>query len=100
MRKNSNLAVFGARKGLLVAFEAQLCDVDACAVAGFLEYQARRLGILIKVLAHAGSLRTLTGEKCKTVFHVCSSKNKAVSVCRTDNSAFFTRRAVNYAVLP
>ena len=43
--------------------------------------------------ALAGSLRTLTGEKCKTVFHVCSSKNKAVSVCRTDNSAFFTRRA-------
>ena len=43
VRKNSNLAVFGARKGLLVAVEAQLCDVDACAVAGFFEYQARRL---------------------------------------------------------
>ena len=48
----------------------------------------------------SGSLRTLAGEKCKTVFHVCSSKNKAVPGCRTDNGAFFTRRAVNYAVLP
>ena len=75
VRKNSDLAVFGARKGLLVTVEAQLRYINACAVAGFLEYQTSRLRILIKVLAHAGSLCALTREKCKTIFHVCSSKN-------------------------
>ena len=67
--EDRDLAVLRAGERLLVAVKAELRNVQPCPLAGFLKNQPGRLRIFVQILAHAGSLRALAGEKCKTVFH-------------------------------
>ena len=67
--ENRDLAVLRAGERLLVAVKAELFYVQPRTVAGLFENQLGRLRIFVQILAHARRLRTLAGEKCKTVFH-------------------------------
>ena len=67
--EDRDLAVLRAGERLLVAVKAELCNVQPRALAGLLKNQLGRLRIFVQILAHARRLRTLAGEKCKTVFH-------------------------------
>ena len=67
--EDRDLAVFRARKRLLIAVKAELRHIQTGALAGLFKDQTGGLRIVVKILAHARRLRALTGEKCKTVFH-------------------------------